>query len=191
MRIFVMMVGVPGSGKTWLRQKAFYDAKVVCPDDGIGYTKDRPWTPGAAKAAWHAADGKFETLLADDMVDLLVFDATNVAVKRRRKYMSQAAKAGLQTVAIYCYTEKTTCLERNASREEHRRVPRETIDRMCGNLEPPSLEEGFDLVARIDPVNGVHSFHESMSCMCGDEIRERFKFLWGDAQHKSVTVVKE
>jgi hypothetical protein len=105
--------------------------------------------------------------------------------------MSQAAKAGLQTVAVHCYTEKTTCLERNAAREEHRRVPQTTIDRMCDNLEPPSLEEGFDLVARIDPVKGVHSFYEAMDCECGDEIRERFKFLWGNAQHKSVTIVKQ
>jgi predicted kinase len=191
MRIFVMMVGMPGSGKTWLRQKAFYDAKVICPDDRIGYTKDRPWTPRAAEAAWRDADDKFDAALRDEGIDLIVFDATNVSAKRRRKYMTRAAKAGMQTVAVYCHASKDTCLTRNAARTEHRQVPTAVIDRMCGNLEPPTLEEGFNLVARIDPLEGIHSFHESTDCECGDEIRERFKFLWGDAQHKTVTVVKE
>lgn len=191
MRIFIMMVGLPGAGKTWLRQKAFYDAKVICPDDKIGYTKDRPWTPRAATAAWKDADEKFEAVLADERADLVVFDATNVAAKRRRKYMARANKAGMQTVAVYCQAGKSVCITRNAARDEHRQVPQDVIDRMCRSLEIPTLEEGFHMVARIDPVEGIHSFHESMDCECGDEIRERFKFLWGDAQHKSLTVVKE
>jgi len=191
MRIFVMMVGLPGAGKTWLRQKAFFDAKVICPDDRIGYTKDKPWTPRVASAAWRDADEKFDAALADKQADLVVFDATNVAAKRRRKYMSNAIKAGMQTVAVYCQAGKSVCLERNAARNEHRRVPLDVIDRMCGNLEPPSLKEGFHMVARIDPLEGIHSFHESMDCRCGDAIRERFKFLWGNAQHRSVTVTKQ
>jgi len=191
MRIFVMMIGIPGSGKTWLRQKAFYDAKVVCPDEKIGYTKDRPWTPQAAKIAWHESEGKFTSLLGDDMAELVVFDATNTTIGHRRKYLRQVRDIGFQTVAVYCETGKSVCLERNAARDKYRQVPELTIDRMCAKIELPTLKEGFHLVARIDPTNGVHSFHEIMDCECGDEIRERFKFLWGDAQHKTVTVVKE
>lgn len=191
MRIFVMMVGIPGSGKTWMRQKAFYDAKVVCPDEKIGYTKDRPWTPQAAKIAWRESEGKFASLLGDNMVELVVFDATNTTAGHRRKYLVRARDAGFQTIAVLCNTAEATCLERNDARDKHRQVPLDTIQRMLMKLETPSLKEGFHLVAKVDPANGVHSFHESADCECGDEIRERFKFLWGDAQHKSVTVVKE
>lgn len=191
MRIFVMMVGIPGSGKTWLRRKAFYDAKVVCPDDKIGYTKERPWTPHAAKMAWHESDGKFASLMGDPVSDLVVFDATNTTAKRRRKYREKAAAAGFQTVAVYCETPADLCRERNSGREQHRQVPEGILNRMLMQLEVPGLGEGFHLVARINPAEGKHSFHESEDCECGDEIRERFKFLWGDAQHKSLTVVRK
>jgi len=186
-----MMVGLPGAGKTWLRQKAFYDAKVICPDDRIGYTKDHPWTPRAASAAWRDADERFEAALTDKQDDnLVVFDATNVAAKRRRKYLVRAVKAGFQTVAVYCYAKKTVCLSRNAARNEHRQVPDDVITRMCNQLEPPDINEGFHMVARIDMVDEAYSFHESDGCECGDTIRERFKFLWGNGSHKSLTVVK-
>lgn len=171
MRIFIMLIGIPGSGKTWLRQKAFYDAKVVCPDEGIGYTKDRPWTQQAAQIAWRESDGRFASLLDDDRVDLVIFDATNTTIRHRRKYLTQARNAGFQTVAVYCETDKSVCLERNAARDKYRKVPELTIDRMYAKLEPPTLEEGFHLVARINPTNGV-SFHGT------DYIRERFKLLW-------------
>lgn len=186
-----MMVGIPGSGKTWLRRKAFYDAKVVCPDDRIGYTKERPWTPQAAKIAWQESEDRFSGLVADERTDLIVFDATNTTAGHRRKYLRRARDAGCQAVAVFCDTGKSLCLERNASRETHRKVPEMVIDRMCMKVEVPSLREGFHLVARIDSANGIHSFREAADCECGDEIRERFKFLWGDAQHRSVTVVKE
>jgi predicted kinase len=190
-RIFAMMVGLPGAGKTWLRQKAFFDALVICPDDGIGYTKDKPWTPHAAKNAWREADESFARALTDGCADLVVFDATNVSAKRRRKYVTQAVKAGMQTVAVYCRTGKSVCTTRNAARSEHRRVPENVIDRMCGNLEVPCLDEGFQVVATIDCGDRAYSFHESMECSCGDAMRKRFCFLWDNAEHNSLTVVRQ
>jgi predicted kinase len=190
MRIFVMMVGIPGSGKTWLCRKAFYDATVICPDDKIGYTKDNPWTPQAAKMAWKASDGKFASLINDDTTELVVFDATNTTANHRRKYMKRAADAGFQTIAVLCDTTEATCLERNSIRDKNRQVPLNTIRRMFGKLESPTLNEGIHMAVKIDAVNGIHSFYASEDCICGDEIRERFKFLWSDAQHKSLTVVK-
>lgn len=191
MRVFIMMVGIPGAGKTWLRRKAFYDAKVVCPDDRIGYTKDKPWTPRSARIAWDESDKKFASLVGDPITELLAFDATNTKAKKRRKYVERAIKLGFQAVAVFCNTEEKVCRERNDERSEYRKVPSNVIDQMAKRLETPDLSEGFHLVAKMDLNNRVYHITESEDCLCGDEIRERFKFLWGDAEHKSLTVIKK
>ena len=56
MKALILMVGVPGSGKTTARNSMFPDIPVICPDELIGYTKEKPWTPAAAKYAWVESD---------------------------------------------------------------------------------------------------------------------------------------
>jgi predicted kinase len=150
MRFFILMVGLPASGKTTLRKRVFPDALVVCPDDGIGYTKDRPWTPQAARKAWADADERLGEAMAEGGPDTVLLDATNVAPKRRRKYIRLAEKAGMSPVAIVCGTPVDECLRRNASRDEFRRVPEEAIRRMESNFQMPQVEEGFLAVVLAD-----------------------------------------
>ena len=168
-----MMVGIPGSGKTTLRTAIFPDAAVVCPDDKIGYTAERPWTPEAAKAAWSKATEELGTLLAGD-APVVVLDATNTSVRARRKYFPVAISAGRQMVAVWCDVPVCACVGRNQERDAFRRVPSFTIQSMAAKLsqEPPSLSEGFHLVVRVRE-DGV-SMVPSAECLCLDEIVGRF-----------------
>lgn len=143
MSTLILMCGIPASGKTTVRNREFQDATVICPDDMIGYTKESPWTPQAAKSAWKNADRLlYEAIARGD--ETIVFDATMVSPKRRRKYVDIARKANMEVKAAYCRVDLDTALERNAARDESRRVPRVVIQRMLDNLQPPEKEEGFD-----------------------------------------------
>jgi predicted kinase len=151
MGTLILMVGIPASGKTTMRNKFFPGARVISPDNFIGYTKQDPWTPQKAKIAWKKAD---EILLkAFKENDVLIFDATFVSPKRRKKYIRLAKRNDFEVIAIYCPVPVDTAIERNASREEFRQVPKFVINRMFFDLVPPSMEEGFDKVLTFDSVS--------------------------------------
>lgn len=140
-----LLSGLPASGKSTLRSKMFPRATVICPDDFIGYTKENPWTPNAARAAWKKATEKLKEVL-DRGDQLVVFDATFVSVKARKKYIKIAIEREVAPMIIYCTASLDTVLTRNASRAESRRVPKFVIDRMANNFEVPTLEEGFEVI---------------------------------------------
>ena len=144
-QILFLLSGPPASGKTTLRNRMFPMATIVCPDEFIGYTKENPWTPKAARAAWKKADETLkEALKRGDQ--LVVFDATFVSPKARRKYLKIAKEHNAAPMIIYCTAELDTILTRNASRADSRKVPGFVMKRMVNNFEAPTMEEGFELV---------------------------------------------
>jgi len=144
-RILFLLSGPPASGKTTLRNRMFPKAMVICPDELIGYTKENPWTPKAARSAWSESDRKLKEALQGD-VPLTVFDATFVSVKKRKKYVNLAIKNNVMPMIIYCMASINTALTRNASRQKSRQVPGFVMKRMFSLFAAPTKEEGFDLV---------------------------------------------
>lgn len=146
-KLFVMMVGLPASGKTTARNK-ITEALIISPDDNIGYTKEAPWTPMASKIAWKKAN-KLLHQAYDDGVSVIVFDATLVHPKKRRKYVEWAKEKNYTPVAIYLETTEEVCRQRNSERTQYRRVPDDIITHMSKLLVPPNTEEGFSAVLRL------------------------------------------
>ncbi len=148
-RIMFLLSGPPASGKTTLRNRMFPKGMIICPDELIGYTKENPWTPKAARAAWSESDRKLKEALQGD-VPLMVFDATFVSVKKRKKYINLARKNNVTPMIIYCVTSINTALTRNASRQKSRQVPGFVMKRMFSSFVVPTQEEGFDLVLNFN-----------------------------------------
>lgn len=145
-RFLVLMVGIPGAGKTWLLERLLPEAHVIRPDDHIGYTKKDPWTPRAAKLAWKRAHADLKEALSPNGPAIVVFDATMVAAVKRQRYIKMATKAGVQPVAIHLDTPPLVCRARNDARDPARRVPDATVASMYGRLERPDPAEGFSAV---------------------------------------------
>lgn len=89
--------------------------------------------PGSGKTTWIAKHGKGEVF----------FDATNLTPMHRRPIIALARACRCKVTAVYLMTSLDICLERNAQREEGRRVPEDTIRRMAETMVIPTLDEGF------------------------------------------------
>jgi len=145
----ILLSGPPASGKTTLRAKLIKSGTIISPDNYIGYTKEKPWTPKAAREAWQKADSLLaESLQRGDRV--IVFDATFVSPKKRKKYIKLGKNAGATMICIYCSASKKLILERNASRDGFRKVPGGIVGKMADSYISPDKEEGFDFIVKYD-----------------------------------------
>lgn len=142
MNNLILVIGIPGAGKTTSIKKYYEGAMIISPDNFIGYTKENPWTPKAAKEAWKKADKLLREALKEGS-NSIVFDATFISPKVRRKYINLAIEFNYVPVAFYCVVSVKTAQVRNLSREEYRRVPGFVMRDMSKNIIPPSHEEGF------------------------------------------------
>lgn len=142
-QVAIMMVGVPGSGKsTKLRDFAkIYNAKVFASDAIRAELYGDESIQGDPKEVFRVLEEcLFEALAAGENV---IYDATNIKWKNRKAFVDKVRK----TCDAYCYlaimaTAPDTCKSRNAGRE--RQVPAGVIDRMIKNFEVPVPAEGWD-----------------------------------------------
>ena len=75
-------------------------------------------------------------------------DATNLRPEERRPYIGIGKSYGCEVEAVFFDVPLDVCQERNARR--HRVVPEEAMVKMAGRLVPPTSEEGFDRLLRLD-----------------------------------------
>jgi len=158
-KYLVLAVGIPASGKTTAIAKLYKDALIISPDNFIGYTKENPWSPQAARSAWQKADKLLEEALQRG-TELIVFDATFVKPKTRKKYIKAAEKYDFIPVALYCSVPIKIAQARNSERDKSRKVPGFILQNMDRGLIPPSHEEGFKkiLTYNTDEDKLVYSF---------------------------------
>lgn len=73
-----------------------------------------------------------------------VVDNTNPARADRVPYINAAKVAGFRVIGYYFQSKASEAIERNAAREESKRIPEKGISGTSGRLELPSRDEGFD-----------------------------------------------
>ena len=141
--IFTMLVGLPGSGKSYYAKNDMQFAAKLHSSDSIreelfGDVNDQS-----------NQELIFQTLHQRVMDDLkyghhVVYDATNLNYKRRRQFLQQIKRQfpKVWTRCVFIATPYEVCLQRNA--ERNRVVPEHVIERMYRSFDPPMYAEGWD-----------------------------------------------
>ena len=143
----VVLIGLPASGKS-----TFFRTRLV--DTHVRINGDMLRT--AAR----------ERLLVEACLEggtSFVVDKTNISRAERATYIRAALDAGFFVQGYYFESRKALCLERNAKRPPHERVPEVAVLGMRSRLELPSRQEGFDelfFVRLLDLECVVEAYHD-------------------------------
>lgn len=172
-----MTIGLPGSGKTeWAKSTGH---KVFSSDairEELGDVNDQN------------QNNKVFEILHKRVKDALcagescVYDATNVASKRRRAFLNEIRRFDCIKTAVMFIVDPDILRERNKSRE--RQVPGEVISRMLHRLQPPVDSEGWDSICSFivrgsaDPLQLYSDMdqansHHSLTLMEHSELAEK------------------
>ena len=138
---FIMMVGIPGSGKSTVAAKlaAKIKADIISSDSIRGEIYGDETIQGSHDFVFQLMEERTMTALAAERN--VIYDATNVTVARREEFLKKLPKI-VNKICIWVNTPKERALQNNRERERH--VPEWVIHQMANNLVIPTKSEGWD-----------------------------------------------
>lgn len=143
---FYMLVGLPGSGKSYIAQE------LMEKDTNIQlFSSDKLREELWGDESIQGDNNKLFTELHNRIKECLasgndcIYDATNISRKRRIAFLNQIKQyKNVEKVCIFALTSIDKCLKNNSSRE--RRVPEEVIRNMYLSFDVPTYSEGWDKI---------------------------------------------
>ena len=124
----VILMGIPGSGKSSFAKERFFHSHVRISLDQL---KTR-----------HREHRLLEFCLTTEQ--RFVVDNTNPAQLERAAYIDAAKRHRFQVIGYYFQSSVADCLRRNAQRADLERVPEVAILAIASKFELPHRGEGFD-----------------------------------------------
>ena len=150
----VMMIGLPGSGKsTWIKNN-LPNVEVLSSDDLIEkYAKARgkTYTDVFAKAA-PIANAKFETMVkqAAKGNDNVVIDRTNMSKKTRVNLINQFKNHYKVAVIVSADPIELGLRLKHRAEMTGKHIPDKVIDQMARNFQTVTKDEGWDEIHYIN-----------------------------------------
>lgn len=186
MQKFIMLVGIPGSGKSTQANKLAADLKEAREKfEIISSDQYREMLFGDASIQEHG-DVLFKCIYSDLRTFLtsgktVIFDATNIKYKDRKKALdivNQVEKRVGTTIQKQAYvmcTSIETCIRRDSERDKPVTAP--IIWKFAKSYNCPQYFEGFDLIKFV-------GFNENNSDICRQRYLSMFTFDQQNPYHK-------
>ena len=146
MNKFIMLVGIPGCGKSTLTEKLASEGYAIHSSDAL--RNELNMHEGSQCA--YIFDLMHKNIKADmEAGKNIVYDATNLSRKRRIAYLESIKKYNYEKICYLFIVPVDVCMERNAKRTGYARVPDYVYDRMLRAFDTPMMEEGWDEIVPI------------------------------------------
>lgn len=152
---FVMLVGVPGSGKSTYARKLVEQGPsyaIVSRDDILTNTYSNLTYSEAFKQANHKQIDEALNIRLQMLLDLnkdIIVDMTNLTKASRKRTLDKVDKE-YDKFCIYFPIDNKTMFERAEARvSEGKVIPKNVLDDMMNRLEVPAPDEGFICVGYI------------------------------------------
>ena len=148
--LYIMLIGLPGSGKSYLAEQIFaaFTDRLWCWISTDNYVDQ---VAEAAKKTYsevfaQVIDGATQAANADRKLGFklrenIVHDQTNLTVSSRAKKLASVPK-GYAKIGIWCQVSEPMRQARLAERPG-KVIPQDVDKRMVASLEQPTLAEGF------------------------------------------------
>lgn len=150
MKTLYICVGIPGCGKsTWTeKQTAHAWSAHVINMDAIRFEVTGNHSDQSKNGiVYSKAMERLKVALVEGVKNVF-WDNTSVAPKHRKPLVQLAKQFTYRVVAVYFDVPLNEAKERNSNRS--RVVPVDVLDRMFNSLIPPSLDEGFDEIIKVN-----------------------------------------
>lgn len=151
MKRLILLVGVPGSGKTTLAQSLVKKGfERLCADDIRLELYSDAAEQGDAKEVFAIFFKRLEALLEDE--NNIVIDNTNIKFDHRQQIIDRARRSKYTDIQLWVLdVPLAVCLERNKKRE--RQVPEDVITNLFNTLNgrgKPKIEEGQIVIVKAN-----------------------------------------
>lgn len=199
--VFVMMVGLPASGKSTKAQELAkeYNAIIFSSDALRRELYGDESIQGDNTKLFNTLHQQIKTYLKNGYSAIL--DATNISYKKRMAFLAELKNIPCKKICVLMATPYEECLKRNAERE--RKVPEHVIERMYRSIDVPWYYEGWndiqveygeyenyfgwpwDWIARAENYN-QHNSHHALTL--GEHCRQtRRNVIKIDAERRPIT----
>lgn len=186
-----MMIGLPGSGKSYYARTLARDTKSsIVSSDTIretmfGDVNDQEHN----NEVFEEVHKRINAYLKDGKD--CIYDATNLSRKRRRGFLNTLGNyKDVKKIAVLMCTDIDICLKQNKQRD--RNVPEDVIMRMFRHLSFPKFDEGFDEIITVshkdNPVFMQWYFEKTIDF---DQDNEHHSLPLNEHLQKALDIVRE
>lgn len=143
MNKFVMLCGLPGSGKsTYAERLATEENFVVHSSDKIRAELGDVNDQSKNEEVFTLLHQRIKSSLNN--MENVLYDATNLNRRRRVAFIRELKNIPCRKICVLVATPLEVCLSQNSARD--RQVPEEVMNRMYKSFQMPSVFDGFDEV---------------------------------------------